>query len=143
MRHAGSCHCGNLKLEFETALDPAALPLRACQCSFCRRHVALSTSDPAGSVRVSVTDASELQRYRFGLGITDFVICRRCGVYLLAMMEIDSGLYAVLNANVLECRAAMTGEIQPMEYGGEDEAARLARRKTRWTRVTALEGLWT
>ena len=141
MRHAGSCHCGNLKLEFETGLEPAALPLRACQCSFCRRHVALSTSDPAGSVRVSVADASLLQRYRFGLGITDFLICRRCGVYLLAVMEIDGDLYAVLNANVLECRGAMTGEVQPMEYGGEDEAARLARRKTRWTRVTALNGV--
>ena len=89
MRHTGSCHCGNLKLEFETMLEPAALPLRACQCSFCRRHVALSTSDPAGSVRVSVADASLLQRYRFGLGITDFLICRRCGVYLMAIMEID------------------------------------------------------
>lgn len=141
MRHAGSCHCGNLKLEFETGLEPAALPLRACQCSFCRRHAALSTSDPAGSVRVSVADPSQLQRYRFGLGITDFLICRRCGVYLMAMMEIDGSLYAVLNANVLECRAAMTGEVRPMEYGGEDEAARLARRKTRWTRVAALAGL--
>ena len=141
MRHAGSCHCGNLKLEFETGLEPAALPLRACQCSFCRRHVALSTSDPAGSVRVSVADPAQLQRYRFGLGITDFLICRRCGVYLMAMMEIDGGLYGVLNANVLDCRAAMTGEVQPMEYGGEDEAARLARRKTRWTRVTAVEGM--
>ena len=141
MRHTGSCHCGNLKLEFETKLEPAALPLRACQCTFCRRHVALSTSDPEGSVRISVADASQLQRYRFGLGITDFLICRRCGVYLLAMMEIDGGLYAVLNANVLACRDAMTGEVQPMEYGGEDVAARLARRKTRWTRVEAIEGL--
>jgi hypothetical protein len=141
MRHAGSCHCGNLKLEFETKLEPADLPLRACQCSFCRGHAALSTSDPAGSVRISVADASLLQRYRFGLGITDFLICRRCGVYLMAMMEIDGGLYAVLNANALDCRAAMNGPISPMEYGGEDEAARLARRKTRWTPVTAAEGL--
>jgi hypothetical protein len=141
MRHAGSCHCGNLKLEFETTLEPPAMPLRACQCSFCRRHVALSTSDPQGSVRVSVADASQLQRYRFGLGITDFLICRRCGVYLMAMMEMDGGLYAVLNANVLECRAAMTGPVTPMEYGDEDEAARLARRKTRWTHVTALDGV--
>jgi hypothetical protein len=141
MRHAGSCHCGNLKFEFETALEPAAMPLRACQCSFCRRHAALSTSDPSGSVQVSVVDVSLLQRYRFDLGITDFLICRRCGVYLMAMMEIDGALYGVLNANVMDCRAAMIGPISPMEYGGEDEAARLARRKTRWTPVAAAEGL--
>jgi hypothetical protein len=141
MIHTGSCHCGNLKFEFETALVPESLPLRACQCSFCRRHAALSTSDPAGSVRLTVADPTQLQRYRFGLSITDFLICRRCGVYLLAMMDIDGGRYAVLNANALDCRPAMTGEVLPMEYGGEDEAARMARRKQRWTPVTAVAGL--
>ena len=141
MRHQGSCHCGNLKLEFESALDPASLPLRACQCSFCRRQGALSTSDPKGEVRLTVADAAQLQRYRFGLGITDFLICRRCGVYLLAMMDIEGKPYAVLNANALDCRSAMTGPVSPMEYGGEDEAARLARRRQRWTPVTLVRGL--
>lgn len=140
MRYAGSCHCGNLRLEFETMLEPPAMPLRACQCTFCRRHAALSTSDPAGTIRVSMTEPDQLQRYRFGLGITDFLICRRCGVYLLAIMEMDGGLYGVLNANALDCRAAMTGPVLPMEYGDEDEAARLARRRTRWTPVAAIEG---
>jgi hypothetical protein len=139
--HAGSCHCGNLSFEFETTLAPEALPLRACQCTFCRRHGALSTSDPAGQVRLKVAEPELLQRYRFGLGITDFLICRRCGVYLMAMMDIDGWRYAVLSANALECRAAMTSPVAPMEYGGEDEAARLARRKQRWTPVTATIGL--
>lgn len=141
MIHTGSCHCGNLRLEFETGLTAQQLPLRACQCTFCRRQGALSTSDPRGSVRLTVADPTRLQRYRFGLGITDFLICRRCGVYLLAMMDIDGGRYAVLNANALDCRTAMTGPVSPMEYGGEDEAARLARRKQRWTPVTAITGL--
>ena len=141
MIQAGSCHCGNLKLEFETGLGPGELPLRACQCSFCRRQGALSTSDPKGKIRLTVAEPAQLQRYRFGLGITDFLICRRCGVYLMAMMEIDGGRYAVLNANALDCRAAMTAAVSPMEYGGEDEATRLARRKQRWTPVTAVAGL--
>ena len=141
MIYRGSCHCGNLKLEFESALEPASLPLRSCLCAFCRRQGALSTSDPQGEVRITVADPAQLQRYRFGLGITDFLICRRCGVYLMATMDIDGGRYAVLNANALECRAAMSGAVLPMEYGGEDEAARLARRKQRWTRVTAAHGL--
>jgi hypothetical protein len=139
--HAGSCHCGNLKLEFETALGPGDLPLRACQCTFCRRQGALSTSDPQGSVRLTVADPAQLQRYRFGLGITDFLICRRCGVYLMAMMDIGGGSYAVLNANALDCRPAMTGPVSPMEYGGEDEAGRLERRRQRWTPVTGIAGL--
>ena len=141
MIHAGGCHCGNLRFEFETALAAEALPLRACQCTFCRRHGALSTSDPAGQIRLKVAEPELLQRYRFGLGITDFLICRRCGIYLMAMMDIDGGRYAVLSANALECRAAMTSPVAPMEYGGEDQAARLARRKQRWTPVAAITGL--
>lgn len=141
MKLKGGCHCGNLSLEFETGLEPAALPLRACQCTFCRSHAALSTSDPQGSVSLSSKDASLVQRYRFGLGLTDFLICRRCGVYLLAMMEIDGRPYAVINANVLERRAEMISPLQPMDYDGEDAAARLARRKGRWTPVAVLRGL--
>ena len=141
MIYQGSCHCGNLSFEFETALGPAELPLRACQCTFCRRHGALSTSDPQGSLHLRAAEVDQVQRYRFGLGITDFLICRRCGVYLLAMMDIDGGRYAVMNAAALERRAELTGAVQPMEYAGEDEAARLARRKQRWTPITRSEGL--
>ncbi|HSN18106.1 MAG TPA: aldehyde-activating protein [Gammaproteobacteria bacterium] len=139
MKHSGRCHCGNLQYEFETALAPEALPLRACQCSFCRAHGALSTSDPKGSVAIQAQDPDLVQRYRFGLGVTDFLICRRCGVYLLAMMEFEGARYAVLSANVLDCRDRM-GPPQPMDYDGEDAAGRMSRRRTRWTPVVALRG---
>lgn len=141
MKLRGKCHCGNLELEFETGVPVAELPLRACQCGFCRAHAALSTADPQGAVSVTAGDAALVQRYRFGLGITDFLICRRCGVYLLAMMEIDGRPYAVINANVLECRAEIRTVPQPMDYDGEDAAGRLVRRRSRWTPVTALRGL--
>ena len=52
----GSCHCGNIKVAFETALDPQALPLRACQCAFCRRHGGVTTSDPAGRLVIEIND---------------------------------------------------------------------------------------
>jgi hypothetical protein len=137
----GRCHCGNLSLEFETAIPLGALPLRACQCSFCRTHGVLSTSDPEGRVSVRAEDGSQVQRYRFGLGITDFLICRRCGVYLMALAEVDGRRYAVLNANALAGRSDMRAEPQSMDYEGEDAPARRARRKARWTPVAALRGL--
>jgi len=138
MKFKGGCHCGNLSLEFDTGLEPKALTLRACQCTFCRAHGALSVSDPKGKVIIAARDATAVERYRFGLGVTDFLICRRCGVYILAMMELDGARYAVVNANALERRAEIPGPPQPMDYEGED--ARLARRKTRWTPVAALNG---
>lgn len=137
----GRCHCGNLRFEFETALPPSGLPLRACQCSFCRAHGAVSTSDPQGSVSISAADPAMAQKYRFGLGITDFILCRSCGVYLAAVAEMEGRRYAVLNANVLDRRGELIGAVQAMDYGGEDVAARRARRKVRWTPVNRLEGL--
>jgi hypothetical protein len=136
----GHCHCGNLRIQFESTLEPAALPLRACQCSFCRRHGAVSTSDPKGAVRVAAGDLGEVQRYRFGLGITDFLLCRRCGVYVLALAEMDGQHYAVINANSLERREEMRATPEPMAYDGESAEARRARRKAHWTPVAALPG---
>src|SRR5579859_2220723 len=49
----GGCHCGNLGVVLETERDPRALPLRACQCSFCRRHGAVTTADPGGLLRIT------------------------------------------------------------------------------------------
>jgi hypothetical protein len=141
MRLTGHCHCGNLRIQFETAEPPEQLPLRACQCTFCLDHGALSTSDPAGSVSVTADAADSVQRYRFGLKITEFLICKRCGVYVLAMVEVDGGQYAVINANTLDCREQMTALPQPMDYDGETIQTRLARRKTRWTPVASIQGL--
>lgn len=136
----GSCHCGNLRIRFETALTPAALRLRACQCTFCRARGVLSASDPAGGVEVSAVDGAFVQRYRFGLGITDYLICRCCGVYMLALAEIEGARYAVINANVLARRAELDGPVQSMDYDGETVVVRQARRKTRWTPVGTLTG---
>ena len=135
-RLAGRCHCGNVQLIFETDLPPEQLPLRACQCTFCRAHAALNTTDPAGSVEIVVDDAAELSRYEFGLRTAEFLICRRCGVYLAAVCTVDGSLYATINVNVLEDRSAFSRPAESMRYDGEDAAGRLARRKARWTPAT-------
>ena len=54
---AGSCHCG--------ASRPAAeLQARACQCSFCTRHGAMTVSDPAGRAVFDI-ERTALARYQF------------------------------------------------------------------------------
>ena len=40
----GQCHCGAVRVEIE-GVEAADLPLRACQCGFCRRHRALGQDD--------------------------------------------------------------------------------------------------
>ena len=138
MIHAltGACHCGALHLTFETPTAPETLPLRACGCSFCRKHGVRTTSDPAGTVRFSVSDAGLLQRYRFGTRTTDTLICRNCGIYLAAVTEIDGALYAVINVNTLDDGSAFEREPQIMSYEGESPEQRRARRKVKWTPAT-------
>ncbi len=131
----GGCHCGNIKVIFETALDPHALPLRACQCSFCRRHGGVTTSDPAGRLLVEVREPELLRRYRFALGITDFLICRSCGVYVAAAMETDGRMLGVLNVNVLDEHEPFARQPTPMQYGAETAEDREGRRAKVWTPV--------
>src|ERR1700722_2817096 len=113
----GGCHCGNIAVTFETALDPNALPLRACQCSFCRRHGGITASDPAGHLLIEVGRPEQLQRYRFALGITDFLLCRSCGVYVAATMGADGRTLGVLNVNVIDEREPFARPPTPMQYG--------------------------
>jgi hypothetical protein len=130
----GRCHCGTIELALTATRPVAELPVRLCTCTFCRRHGPRYTSDPAGSVAIRVADAAALGRYRFGLGLADFLFCRTCGVYVGAF-EPDPGR-AVLNLNVLDDAAAFAATPSTMDYDGEDETARVARRARAWTPAT-------
>src|ERR687884_597582 len=104
MEHRGGCHCGNLSLTLRLSLPPHAVRLRACGCSFCRAHATRTTSDPNGAVEISATDWSLVERYRFGSGTADFLICRRCGVYVGAVCDTSAGVRGTINTNFLDDR---------------------------------------
>lgn len=136
MRHEGRCHCGALAVSFETARAPADVPLRACGCTFCRRHGAVWTSDPAGGLEVRIGDAALVSRYVFGLGTSEFLLCRRCGVLVAAVAAIDGATYGAVNCNVLQDRAALTGAVAPVDFDAETAEGRVARRRRGWTPAT-------
>lgn len=135
--HHGGCHCGNLRWTLRTGFALHELPAHACQCSFCRRHGALSSSDPEGEVRFTIADTSAIMRYRFERATADFLICARCGVYVGAQMEDAGRYYAIVNLCTLENAAAVEYIAQPMDYSGEDSVSRRARRAKGWTPLTA------
>lgn len=128
---SGHCHCGNLSFELQT--DLAEPPLRECQCSFCRMHAAQSVSDPAGRLRFEVADESLLSRYRFGLATADFLVCARCGAYAGALMIDGSDSRGIANARLLA--RSLPHAAQPVSYEGETAAARIERRRQKWTRA--------
>jgi hypothetical protein len=131
--YVGACHCGDLRLEYRTDLVPARWPLRECQCSFCRKHAMLSTSDPDGEVVLKLRDSAALNRYRFATGVTDFLICARCGVYVGATVVNDG--WMVINGRVMDCAAALLERVaEPRVFEAESADERITRRQKMWSR---------
>jgi hypothetical protein len=128
--------CGVLTARYRTAVAPAEWSVRACQCSFCRGHGSLATSDPKGLLEFRSTDPTQVQRYRFGGRTADFLVCRECGMYVGVQMLSDKGRFGVLNVLTLRPLLALSAA-EPMDYGGESPVVRRLRRETRWTPVAA------
>src|SRR5580704_7696264 len=103
----GGCHCGTLGFVFQTALPATEWAVRACQCRFCRLHGALTTSDSGGRLTFTVGDVDLLERYRFGLRTADFLVCRRCGVYVGALLEDGGKGWFTVNVNTFRERPAL------------------------------------
>jgi hypothetical protein len=134
--HWGGCHCSNLRLSLRLSRAPADTRLRACACSFCRAHNTRTTSDPNGSVDIRVADRFRVELYRFGKGTAEFLICKRCGIYIGAIGETASGTCAVINTNCLDDRDAFTQQADLVDHDGEVTGDRLARRAVNWTPAT-------
>jgi hypothetical protein len=136
MDHSGGCHCGNIHVRLRLSKSPQQTPLRACACSFCRAHMTRTVADMAGHFTLSAGDWSLVEPYRFGSRTADYMVCRRCGVYVAAICETVAGPRAVVNINCLTDRAAFTQQPNATNYDGETEATRLSRRATHWMPTT-------
>lgn len=138
---AGHCHCGAIRVELEPGKPAGQLAVRACQCGFCRRHGARTTSDPESRLHIEAAPGA-LNRYRCGVRAVDALICDECGVYVASVLQTHDGrLMATLNvAGVdLEGLSDRTGE--PVSYEHETQDERLARCKARWTPAVLVEAL--
>jgi hypothetical protein len=74
--HAGSCHCGAVRLEVEA---PQEIEAYECNCSMCRRTGFLHLIVPASRFRL-VSGADALTTYTFNTGTAKHLFCRVCGV---------------------------------------------------------------
>jgi hypothetical protein len=136
MQHQGGCHCGNLRVQVRLTRPAAELRLRSCACSFCRSHGTRTVSDPAGQADLSAADWSLVEKYRFGSRTADYLLCRRCGVYVGAVCDTPSGRRAVINTRCLDDRAAFDQRAERPDYDGEATDMRLTRREANWMPLT-------
>lgn len=132
MRIVGRCHCGNFTYELQTRRPWEEITLRVCRCEFCLRHRPRYWSDPEGTIRVRVKDPADIVLYRFGHRTADFTLCRRCGVFCLAVTRIGGLHRAVANLNLTLGRDDRPKEafIEALE---EKEDERRSRRAANWT----------
>lgn len=128
----GSCHCGNISFELAWEPDPTEIPARACGCTFCVKHGGVWTSNPAGSLDVSVAEPSQVSRYSFGTHTAVFHVCGRCGVAPVVTSEIDGRLYAVVSVNAFNNVDASLLHRASTSFDGEGVDSRLARRRHNW-----------
>jgi len=136
----GGCHCGAIQVRFEPGKPLADLPLRACQCGFCRRQGGRTTSDPDS--RLTITAGPDaLHRYRFGRKAVDFLICRTCGCYVAAMIEDGGAAWATLNVVGTDLPGFEGRVPERLDYHDETDEQRLARRKAKWTPTSLVDAV--
>ena len=81
---------------------------------------------------VSVKDRTRASKYAFGTKTAEFHVCTGCGVVPVVTSQIDGGLYAVVSVNVFENVEPALLRRAPATFEGENEQARLHRRKRNW-----------
>ncbi|NQW51791.1 MAG: hypothetical protein HQ465_11170 [Rhodospirillales bacterium] len=135
--YPGSCHCGAIRIALTSQKKPEEMRVGRCGCSFCRRHGARTMGDRGGAVEFRAAPGT-LSRYRFGLGITDYLLCARCGAYVGAVMPEENGVIGIVNVNSLDIRDALDAAPPLHHYDGEDEARRRSRRRKFWMPATVI-----
>ena len=129
---SGACHCGAIRGVLHATKPATELQVRACQCSFCKRHGAMTVSDPAGRAVFDI-ERSALTKYQFGTRTGTSLICARCGMYAGVIIEESGKTWSVLNVRGLAVAELDDRVAEPVVYDGETPEARIARRKSRWT----------
>ena len=134
----GGCHCGAIKVSFQTDLAPDDIQVRQCQCDFCRRRGGKTVSDPEGRLEFRYPPGS-VNRYRFGTSTADFLLCDACGSFIGVTMDIDGELFGVLNVVGADIALLANRPGAPMDYSAETLADRAGRRRRVWTPTTLVE----
>lgn len=85
-----------------------------------------------------VSDAGLLERYRFNLKTADFLLCKRCGVYLGAQIQTAHGAFGIINTSTMEPVPEGLPASVLADYSSESPHERVERRAKRWTPLEKL-----
>jgi hypothetical protein len=122
----GGCYCGNVFVKIRLTRAPASYNPRACDCEFCRKHGAAYISDSLGSLQIEIGAAGDRGSYRQGSEAADCLFCRRCGVLVGVICEIDGRSYGAVNVRSLSSAATFGPEltVSPKQLSATDKLQR-------------------
>jgi hypothetical protein len=121
-----SCHCGNIRVEFDRPDSGPAIPVRACSCGLCTKHRAAWTSHPNGRFHLRIAEESRVTQYRFGTKTADFHVCLTCGAIPIVTCMIEGIRYAVFNVNTFDDVDRSELVETATNFDGETTESRLA-----------------
>ncbi|PTB22166.1 type I-B CRISPR-associated protein Cas8b1/Cst1 [Trinickia symbiotica] len=87
----GSCHCGAVRFEVRTALEPAT----RCNCSLCRRRGAVMSAPFEADHLTIVSGHDALALYQFNTRVAKHYFCRHCGIYTFHQTRMNPKLWRV------------------------------------------------
>ena len=88
-----------------------------------------------------VKDRTRASKYAFGTKTAEFHVCTGCGVVPVVTSRIDGCLYAVVSVNAFEKVESALLRRAPATFEGENEQARLSRRKRNWIADVRFEAI--
>ena len=97
MKYTGSCHCQNVRIEFDTELKE----VMACNCSICQRRGHLLAFGPESNFKL-LTDTAGLTDYQWGKKNIHFFFCKVCGCAPFGRANTPNGPSVAVNARCLE-----------------------------------------
>ena len=127
----GGCHCGNISYSAEYSNELATYIPRACDCTLCTRHGAAYTSDRNGKLTINIRNMSQVNWYRQGSQIADFLICKQCGIMTNVIYKEAGRIYGSINSRTSD-QFDQFGNCQDMHLTQLSDEARIKRWKDNW-----------
>ena len=112
-KYAGGCHCGGVRYEVETNLEP----VMSCNCSICQKRGALLTFVPEAQFTL-LSGEDDLTDYQFNKKIVHHLFCSHCGVGSFARGTGPDGS-AMIAINVRCLDDVDPAALSPMEFDGK------------------------
>jgi hypothetical protein len=97
-KYNASCHCGAVKISFET--EPITQGLQ-CNCSHCFRKGFILTFLPFEQITVLSGENNQTE-YRFNKKTIGHLFCKTCGVEVYTRTQMDDKEMSAVNIRAIE-----------------------------------------